>query len=372
MPTVAELKAASEKTLQEINSHVSANRESQNGYEDEREWRLDADRAGNGAARIRFLPNAEGDTTNLSVVPAARIYNHSFRGKGGWYIENSLLTVKKRDPVEDLLKWLRDTKQFDQKEHRKYFRQKRYVSNIIVLDDRIHAECNGRHYFWKYPKTIYELVEEKFAPTPEQFGQTPEPVNVTDFWTGCDFIAQRMKKEGFTNYKEKSKFLDQGPLILSPTDEETNDKAIMELYGRLYPMSEFIDPDSKHYKPYDRLLERLQKALDMDLGFLNQDQKPATMSVPSATELPSAEISPAPKTATEIAADDDKKEHSAFQSAVANSQNSFVTATEEEGVKVDMPDDSIPDFVPPQEGEAKPEEAGDPDALSYFRELAKK
>jgi hypothetical protein len=56
-------------------------------YKDDRFWRPEQDKSGNGFAIIRFLPPVDGED-----VPWVKVYNHAFQGTGGWYIENSLTT----------------------------------------------------------------------------------------------------------------------------------------------------------------------------------------------------------------------------------------------------------------------------------------
>lgn len=63
---------------------------------DERLWKLDVDKSGNGYAVIRFLPAPEGED-----LPFVKLYSHAFQGSGGWYIENSLTTLGQKDPVSE-------------------------------------------------------------------------------------------------------------------------------------------------------------------------------------------------------------------------------------------------------------------------------
>ena len=51
------------------------------GSGDDRLWKPEVDKAGNGYAVIRFLPAPEGED-----LPWAKIYSHDFKGAGGWYI----------------------------------------------------------------------------------------------------------------------------------------------------------------------------------------------------------------------------------------------------------------------------------------------
>ena len=52
------------------------------------------DKTGVGSAVIRFLPAPEGED-----LPWVKLWSHAFQGPGGWYIENSLTTIGKKDPV---------------------------------------------------------------------------------------------------------------------------------------------------------------------------------------------------------------------------------------------------------------------------------
>ena len=66
------------------------------GGEDDRLWKPELDKTGNGFAVIRFLPAPDKEE-----LPWAKIYSHAFQGPGGWYIENSLTTVGQKDPVSE-------------------------------------------------------------------------------------------------------------------------------------------------------------------------------------------------------------------------------------------------------------------------------
>ena len=58
------------------------------GSSDDRLWKPEVDKAGNGYAVVRFLPAPDGED-----LPWAKMYSHAFKGPGGWYIENSLTTL---------------------------------------------------------------------------------------------------------------------------------------------------------------------------------------------------------------------------------------------------------------------------------------
>ena len=66
--------------------------------DDDRYWKPSVDKAGNGQAVLRFLPAPAGED-----LPWVRVFDHGFQGPTGkWYIENSLTTINKPDPVGEL------------------------------------------------------------------------------------------------------------------------------------------------------------------------------------------------------------------------------------------------------------------------------
>ena len=72
-------------------------------YTDDRFWKPEVDKSGNGYAVIRFLPPVDGED-----IPWARVFNHGFQGPTGlWYIENSLTTLAKTQTKEELLMQMR-------------------------------------------------------------------------------------------------------------------------------------------------------------------------------------------------------------------------------------------------------------------------
>ena len=103
---------------------------------DERLWKPEVDKAGNGYAVIRFLPAPAKED-----LPWAQVFSHAFQGPGGWYIENSLTTVGQQDPVGDLNRVLWNSGLDSDKDvARKQKRKLSYYSNIYVIKDPLHPE----------------------------------------------------------------------------------------------------------------------------------------------------------------------------------------------------------------------------------------
>ena len=76
------------KEVEKMNSNSSGG--------DDRLWKPEMDKTGNGYAVIRFLPATDGED-----LPWVKMYSHGFQGPGGWYIENSLTTLGQKDPVSE-------------------------------------------------------------------------------------------------------------------------------------------------------------------------------------------------------------------------------------------------------------------------------
>ena len=110
------------------------------GGADERLWKLEVDKAGNGYAVIRFLPAPDGEE-----LPWAKLYSHAFQGPGGWYIENSLTTLGQKDPVSEYNRLLWNSGiDADKELARKQKRKLTYISNIYVVKDPTNPHNEGK------------------------------------------------------------------------------------------------------------------------------------------------------------------------------------------------------------------------------------
>src|SRR6056300_76826 len=127
----AALKQARNSSFDKLNQQLQKldNNTSNNNNDDY--WKLEVDKAGNGYAVIRFLPAPEGED-----LPFVRVFDHGFKGPGGWYIENSLTTIGKDDPVSEYNSQLWNSGVDANKEiARKQKRRLSYHANIFVVKD---------------------------------------------------------------------------------------------------------------------------------------------------------------------------------------------------------------------------------------------
>jgi hypothetical protein len=210
---------------------------------DERLWKPEMDKTGNGFAVIRFLPAPEGEE-----LPWAKMYSHAFQGPGGWYIENSLTTIGGKDPLGEYNRELWNTGTESNKETvRKQKRKLSYYSNIYVVKDPVNPANEGKVFLFKYGKKIFDKVMEAMQPEFED----ETPINPFDFWQGANFKLKIVKKDGYWNY-DKSEFGAVEPLL-------DDDDALEALWKKEYSLSAVTAPDQ--FKSYEDLERRLKMVL---------------------------------------------------------------------------------------------------------------
>jgi hypothetical protein len=240
---------------------------------DERLWKPEVDKAGNGYAVIRFLPEPTGED-----LPWAQIWSHAFQGPGGWYIENSLTTLNQKDPVGDLNRTLWNSGLDSDKEiARKQKRKLSYYSNIFVVKDPLHPENEGRVFLYKYGKKIHDKIVEAMKP---QF-QDETPINPFDFWKGADFKLKIVKQDGYWNY-------DRSEFASASTLGDFDDDRLEEIYNSQYSLADFTA--QKNFKSYTDLEARLNLVLGKTRTARVQEeeeQDPVFNTVTVAKEEPS-------------------------------------------------------------------------------------
>jgi len=222
-----------------------SNPQSNFNQDDGKEWKPTVDKAGNGYAVIRFLPAPKGED-----MPWVRIWNHGFQGPGGkWYIENSLTTLNKADPVSELNSELWNSGVEANKDiARKQKRRLNYWANIIVVEDSSNPDNVGKVFTYKFGKKIFDKVKDVMQP---QF-EDESPVNPFDFWEGANFKLKIRQVEGYRNY-DKSEFDSPAPIA-------SDDARIEEIWGLQHSLQELVA--DKNFKTY----EELKAKLDMVLG----------------------------------------------------------------------------------------------------------
>ena len=213
---------------------------------DDRFWYPNVDKAGNGYAVIRFLPAPPNED-----LPFIRMFEHGFKGPtGSWYIENSLTTIGKNDPVGEYNSQLWNSGLDSDKEiARKQKRKLNYISNIYVITDQLNPENEGKVFLFKYGKKIFDKLSEAMNP---QFADE-DAMNPFDLWSGANFKLKIRNVEGYRNY-DKSEFSAAAPLA--------DDDEMETIWKKSHSLKSFLDPSN--FKSYDELKAKLNKVLGLD------------------------------------------------------------------------------------------------------------
>ena len=254
MSSFKDLKANRMSNLKELTKEVEKLAEKPS-YEDERIWKCERDKTGNGYAVIRFLPATTGEK-----LPWVKLWTHGFKGPGGWYIENSLTTPREGypsgsdDPVSKANTALWNSGiESDKNIARERKRKLSYYSNILVLEDSANAENEGKVFLFRYGKKIFEKIESVMNP---EF-KDEEPMNPFDFWSGANFKLKIRQVDGFANY-DKSEFASPSPLY------DGEDAKLESVWKQQHSLQGVLAPEN--FKSYQELEARFNTVIARDTG----------------------------------------------------------------------------------------------------------
>lgn len=284
--------------------------QSGNDKNDDRFWTPDVDKAGNGYAVIRFLPPSKGEE-----FPFVRVWKHAFQGPTGkWYIENSLTTIGKNDPVGELNQELWNSGVEANKEvARKQKRKLEYIVNILVVSDSKRPENEGKVFLYKFGKKIWDKIKDVTEP---QF-EDEKPINPFDFWEGANFKLKIRNVEGYRNY-DKSEF--DKPSAISEDDAD-----IERIWSNQHSLTDFHN--ARHFKSYDDLKKKLDTVLNApgqvqrraDQTDLDESEEQVPSTRFASAEKSMAQARPkAPPPRREVDFDSDESESLSYFSKLAS------------------------------------------------------
>lgn len=258
----SKLGSLTEKLVKEVEKMNSSN-----GSTDDRLWKLDCDKSGNGYAVIRFLPAPEGED-----LPFIKVYSHAFQGPGGWLIDNCLTSLNQKCPVCEHNSGLWNNGTDAGKEvARKQKRKLTYMSNIYVVKDPANPENEGKVFLFKYGKKIFDKISEAMQPEFED----ESPIDPFDFWGGANFKLKAKNVAGYRNY-DSSEFAAAGALL-------DDDDAMEAIWKKQYSLAEFLSPSE--FKTYEELKKRLSSVLGTKNSRLDEEVEDEEDSRGSVKEL---------------------------------------------------------------------------------------
>lgn len=202
-------------------------------------WYPELDKAKNGYAVIRFLPEKDTD------FPWVKTFSHGFQVGNKWYIEECPTTIDGKCPVCEANSDLWATGEDANKKiasNRK--RRQSWYANVLIVEDPKNPENEGQVKIFKFGFKIFSKIKDKLSP-PEAFADEI-PVNVCDFWEGADFKLKVRKVDGQVNY-DSSSFIE--PKAISENEDE-----IEAIWDKMHDISVFTKEDV--YKSYEDLSKR--------------------------------------------------------------------------------------------------------------------
>ena len=296
------------KEIEKLNAPAASNE----NKGDDRFWKLERDKSGNGSAVIRFLPTPAVDGED--GLPWVRYFDHGFKGPTGkWYIENSLTSLgdKVKDPAGEFNSYLwnlsEDDNSWSRKQARAQKRRLHYVANIMVISDPKHPENEGKVFLYKFGKKIFDKIT--LAMNPEFEGD--KPVNPFDLWKGANFKLRIRTVDGYPNYDQS---LFDAPSALSDDDAE-----LEKIWNKEYSLKEFTDASG--FKTYAQLKARLDEIMAEDRAYQDFTGRTAGSAPPSSPAAAFDKHIPAAKAAVTASdepswnnsMDDDDEELEAFK-----------------------------------------------------------
>jgi len=200
--------------------------------------------AGVGSAIIRFLPSK-----NSEDLPWVKLFSHYFQGPGGWYIEKSLTTLNKPDPVYEYNGTLWNSGDEALKiQARKQKRNAAYYANIYVVKDPSNPDNEGKVFLYKFGTTIFNKIQEAMVP---KFADE-EPIDPFDMWdTGANFKIRMKMKGDYLNYDDSA--FDKTSAL------HDDDKFLEAIYNKITPLQDLVDPSN--FKTYEQLKARFDKVM---------------------------------------------------------------------------------------------------------------
>lgn len=268
--TFADLKKASKNSEVKFSKATEQTVTSKKIYEDDNKdfWYPSVDKAGNGGATIRFVPQTDDDKNDWE-----RMFQHGFKSTitGQWYIENCPTTLGKECPMCKVNSELWNS---DVKENKdiasKQKRKLNFITNVYIVEDKLNPENVGKVKLFRFGPAIMEMIQNQQFPPVEG----DEKSNPFDLLKGKNLklVIFTDKKSGFRKY-DHSRFESPGPLFDS--EEETT-----EVWNSVLPLDVLVSPDK--FKSFEALQARVNRvmALDTPMNTARKNSKAAVNDAP--------------------------------------------------------------------------------------------
>lgn len=273
------LKKNRQKALDDIAKRAEESTGKKTYGPDERIWRITKDKNQNGRAIIRFLPPPENNPEWVEI------FSYGFQGPSGlWYIEKDRNTLgwDEPDPVSEIVSEIWSKHGADKDVARNKVgdrkRKKKFVTNILVVDDPAKPENNGKVFLFEFGPQVMGII--KSAMTPEF--EDEQRINPFDLWDGgANFSFKVFKNQDNQVSYLKSAFMDPAPAA-DKTGKEYSDEELEEFYNQTYDLIEYQRSD---IKSYDELLAKYNRVMGIKAKGPEKKEEPVQKEVESSFDL---------------------------------------------------------------------------------------
>ena len=209
-------------------------------------------------AIIRFVPNINDAREN--IVRTVKYW--LTEGDSGFYADCPSSIGEKSIISDTYWKLKKSNSAYDQKNAELLARKENWYSYIYVVKDFQNPALDGTIQVFRFPKTLYKMIQSELTPDEMAMAEGKQPVNVFDLFKGKDFQLQVRIKAGYNNY-DLCKFAGTPSAITIGGVQMKPDTASKEAIKALYPATLQPLSDFK-YQPWTpdlktRVLDYLSK-----------------------------------------------------------------------------------------------------------------
>jgi hypothetical protein len=216
---------------------------------DTRFWTPTVDKDKNATVLMRFLPDQNGELWS-------KYYSHAFNfmvdGQKKWWIRNCINTFgyDKDCPIckKNMELW-NSSFESDKAIASTRKRKESYVSNVLIIQNKNKPEEEGKVFFYKFGKKIFEKIKSRIVPA-DKDKEDPDFLEFNPYHPleGATFKLKCKQQGDYPNYDD-SEFSICKPLF------DGNEKKIQAVLDSCYDLAEFTD--IKNYPTNEELVQKL-------------------------------------------------------------------------------------------------------------------
>lgn len=247
---------------------------------DDRFYKLQKDKEGNGAALIRFLPDSEkGMIQEMFKINTTISMNNKKRFVSEFSPQNAGLPC----PFQE--EWQKRWNAGDKEGAKPFGRGTRYVTNIKVLKDPANPENEGKIFLFEMSASMKDKIKQAVSPSEQDRALGAEPKELFNPLAGCSFrLVSKKGANGIVTY-EASEVINEVTSIYNSVEE-----ALEDIKNNTHKLSELKKPEA--FLSYEELQDKLRYVTFQNEGVSAAPAAPLQTEV-APQVAPVAEVQPA-------------------------------------------------------------------------------